>query len=171
MTTVFKALPNGTFLGPNIKFKCALGRGGMIAANEKNEGVGASPIGVWPLRRIFYRKDKITPPTTELPLVPIREHDGWCDDPSDPLYNRPISIPYSASHEKMWRDDDVYDIVVELGHNDDPPVPGLGSAIFLHLARENYRSTEGCIALSETDLRAMLKLAGKDAALEICGPN
>jgi len=165
VTIVFKALPDGTFLGPNIKFKCSLGRGGVIAANEKNEGDGASPIGVWKLRRVFFREDKVSPPATDLPIVPILEHDGWCDDPADPLYNRPVTLPYSASHEKMWRDDDVYDIVVELGHNDDPPIPGLGSAIFLHLARSNYEPTEGCVALSETDLRAVLMQAGEGSAL------
>ena len=103
-----------------------------------------------------------------MPLVPIREHDGWCDDPADPLYNRPVTLPYDASHEKMWREDDVYDIVVELGHNDDPPVPGLGSAVFLHVAKPDYEATEGCIALSEADLRTALKSAGPGSFLEIC---
>lgn len=169
MTLVFQATPEGIFSGPGMEFKCAIGRGGMTEAANKREGDGASPIGLWPLRRVFYREDKITPPDTELPLTPIREHDGWCDDPADALYNKAVSLPYAASHEKMWRDDDAYDIVVELGHNDDPPVPGLGSAIFLHVAKPDYPPTEGCIALSEKDLRVVLKSTDTRSILEITG--
>lgn len=164
----FRASSDGIFSGENITFRCAIGRGGMTEAADKREGDGASPIGRWPLRRVFFRADKINAPETELPLVPILEHDGWCDDPDDPLYNRPVTLPYDASHEKMWRDDDAYDIVVELGHNDDPPVPGLGSAIFLHVAKPDYQPTEGCIALSEADLRTVLKSADQGSILEIC---
>ena len=169
MTVVFRASSDGIFSGPNIKAKCSIGRGGMIAAESKREGDGASPIGRWPMRRVFFRADRIRPPETGLPIAPIAEHDGWCDDPGDVLYNRPVTLPYKASHEKMWREDDVYDIVVELGHNDDPPVPGLGSAIFLHVAKPDYSPTEGCIALSEDDLRTVLKSAGLGAMLEITG--
>ena len=168
MSLDFQATSDGIFSGADFKFRCAIGRSGMTKATEKKEGDGASPIGCWPLRRVFYRADKIAAPDTELPLLPIREHDGWCDDPADPQYNRLVTLPYTASHEKMWRDDDVYDIVVELGHNDDPPVPGLGSAIFLHVAKPDYQPTEGCIALSETDLRTVLKLVELGSHLEIC---
>ena len=169
MSLVFRASSDGIFSGPNIKFRCAIGRGGITDASNKREGDGASPVGRWPMRRVYFRSDKIAAPETKLPRTPIREHDGWCDDPADPLYNRPVALPYDASHEKMWREDDVYDIIVELGHNDDPPVPGLGSAIFLHIAKPDYSPTEGCIALSEDDLRTVLKSAGAGAVLEITG--
>ena len=167
MSTVFYASSEGIFSGPQIKFQCSIGKGGMIAAADKREGDGASPIGSWEMKRVFYRADKIEAPITGLSLVPISENDGWCDDPDDPLYNRPVTLPYPARHEKLWREDDVYDIVVELGHNDDPPVPGLGSAIFLHVAKPDYAPTEGCIALSEADLRNVLKLAQPGSRLEI----
>ena len=91
-----------------------------------------------------------------MPVAPIRQRDGWCDDPRDPAYNRPVSLPYPASTEALWRDDGAYDIVVVLGHNDDPPVPGSGSAIFVHVARANGAPTEGCVAMALPDLLAML---------------
>ncbi len=169
MGLVFRATPCGVFSGPDIEFKCAIGRGGMTDANKKREGDGTSPIGCWPMRRVFYRADKIAPIETSLPISPIRKNDGWCDAPDDPLYNQLVSLPYPASHEKMWRDDDVYDIVVELGHNHNPPIPGLGSAIFLHLAKPGYPPTEGCIALSEMHLRHVLNLSGPETFLDICG--
>lgn len=169
MTIVFHASADGIFTGPEIKFRCAIGKGGMTEAAEKREGDGASPIGEWEMRRVLYRADRIAPPETDLPCSPISKHDGWCDDPADPLYNRPVALPYPASHEKLWRDDHAYDIIVELGHNDNPPVSGLGSAIFLHVAKPDYAPTEGCIALSETDLRAALRLAGPQSILRISG--
>lgn len=165
------ATPDGTLRlpasDPNLAFKCAIGKAGMIAADQKAEGDGASPIGSWALRRVFYRPDRLSPPDTALPLVPLREHDGWCDAPEDRLYNRPVTLPYPASHEKLWRDDHVYDVIVELGHNDDPPVPGRGSAIFIHVAKPDYTPTEGCIALALPDLLTVLESATTDTVLEI----
>lgn len=169
MTVVFQASQEGIFTGPEIKFRCAIGKGGMTEASKKREGDGASPIGSWPMKRVFYRADRIAPPETNLQLVPLKISDGWCDDPADPLYNRPVTLPYEASHEKLWREGHVYDIIVELGHNDDPPVPSLGSAIFLHVAKPDYAPTEGCIALSEEDLRVVLQIATPTSVLEITG--
>ena len=169
MNIVFSATAEGEFSGPKLDLKCAIGKGGMKDAAAKREGDGVSPIGRWEMKRVFYRADKVTAPETNLPLVPIKKTDGWCDDPADPLYNQHVTLPYPASHEELWRKDNVYDIIVELGHNDDPPVPGLGSAIFLHVAKADYAPTEGCIALSEIDLRSALALAGPGAVLEISG--
>lgn len=169
MTLIFEASADGIFVGANHEFRCAIGKGGMTEAANKREGDGASPIGQWEMRRVFYRADKTPPPVTDLPKVPIKENDGWCDDPGDLLYNCPVTLPYPASHEKLWRDDDVYDLIVELGHNDDPPVPGLGSAIFLHVATPDYEPTEGCIALNEQDLRTVLALVGPGSKLAIKG--
>ena len=143
----------------------ALGKGGLKPAALKHEGDGASPIGVWPLRRVLYRPDRLTAPQTRLPVQPLAPDDGWCDDPADANYNRPVKHPYPASAERMWREDAVYDIVVVLGHNDDPVRPGRGSAIFLHLARPGYAPTEGCVALARADLEALLALAGPGDAV------
>lgn len=139
----------------------------MIEAGDKREGDGFSPLGSWPLRQVFFRPDKGPPPRTTLPTRPISPPDGWCDDPADPAYNRLIQKPYAASHEDLWREDGVYDLIVELGHNDDPPVPGLGSAIFLHLARPGFTPTEGCVALERAALEDVLREAEPGAVLEI----
>lgn len=164
---IFNADSKGRFAAGGQEMRCAIGRSGMIAAAEKREGDGASPLGIWPIRYVLYRPDKGPPPTTALPVRPIAADDGWCDAPDDPAYNRPVKRPYPASHETLWREDGLYDLIVVLGHNDDPPVPGLGSAIFLHLARPDYGPTEGCIALSRPDLETVLALARPGDALEI----
>lgn len=150
------------------RFRCAIGRGGY--ALDKREGDGATPIGTWPFRRVYYRPDRVAPPKTGLKTAPIVETDGWCDAPDDPAYNRPVTLPYPASHEEMWREDHLYDIVVVLGHNDDPPVPGRGSAIFMHVAREGYLPTEGCIALKREDLEKVLTLVAEGDAIAFLGP-
>ncbi|QDO95995.1 L,D-transpeptidase family protein [Ferrovibrio terrae] len=139
-----------------LRFRCTLGKGGALPEAEKREGDGATPLGRYPLRQVFYRPDRMAAPQTRLPLQALTPQDGWCDDPLDPAYNRFVALPYAASHEKLWREDAVYDVIVVLGHNDDPPVPGLGSAIFMHVARPDYSGTEGCVALALSDLLALL---------------
>ena len=113
-------------------------------------------MGLWPSRRGLYRPDRGATPSTALPVSPIAPDDGWCDDPSDARYNRAIRLPYPARHERLWRDDGLYDLVGVLGWNDAPVRPGEGSAIFLHVAGPDYGPTEGCVALSGADLRALL---------------
>jgi L,D-peptidoglycan transpeptidase YkuD (ErfK/YbiS/YcfS/YnhG family) len=167
---IFTALPGGIMRIGGLQVRCSLGKGGLRPAALKREGDGASPIGVWPLRRVLYRPDRGPAPRTALPVQPIAPDDGWCDDPQDPNYNRPVTHPYPASAERLWREDAVYDIVVVLGCNDDPVVPDRGSAIFLHLARPDYAPTEGCVALARPDLDALLALAGPGDAVEIAGP-
>lgn len=147
------------------QLRCAVGRGGIAPA--KREGDGVTPVGRWPLRRVLYRADRLAEPQTQLACAAIRPDDGWCDDPADPAYNRPVRLPYAASHERMTREDGLYDVVVVLGHNDDPVVPGAGSAIFLHVARDDFGPTEGCVALALPDLLALLREAGPDSAVEV----
>ena len=152
---------------PWLRRPCLLGRppvlarrrgaGGLRArrgAADKREGDGASPAGTFPLVRAFYRPDRLAPPPTGLPLAPLRPNDGWVDDPADPQYNRLVALPYPAHHEEMWRADGLYDLVVVIGYNTDPPVPGRGSAIFLHVARPDLAPTEGCIAVAREVLVA-----------------
>ena len=145
-------------------WRCAVGRSGL--APNKREGDGTSPIGSWPIRQIFYRADRLDrAPSNAFTCTAIDRQDGWCDAPEHPDYNRPVRLPFAASHEEMWRDDHLYDIVVVLGHNDDPVVPGAGSAVFLPVARPEYGPTAGCAALSEKDLLEFLALAGPDTRL------
>ncbi|WP_300377445.1 L,D-transpeptidase family protein [Henriciella sp.] len=167
MTARFKATSEGHFHGDDISCRCALGKGGIVAAEDKSEGDGASPLGIWEMRRVFWRPDRMEKPETGLPAVPLTLHDGWCDAPEDPLYNCPVQLPYPASCEHLWRDDHIYDIIVELDHNRDPVTPGAGSAIFFHLARENYAGTEGCIAISLDDMKHVLSTCEPGSTLEI----
>jgi L,D-peptidoglycan transpeptidase YkuD (ErfK/YbiS/YcfS/YnhG family) len=134
---------------------CALGRGGIRA--DKREGDGGTPVGCFPLRRVLYRPDRLAPPVTGLEVAALEPDMGWCDDPGHPDYNRPVRLPHPAGCERLWRDDHLYDVIVVLGHNDEPPAPGLGSAIFLHLAKDGYAATEGCVALALPDLLALLR--------------
>src|SRR3569833_837193 len=160
---IFAAFQGADGLGrvawPGHEARAALGKGGLRPAADKREGDGASPIGAWPIRRVLYRADKGPPPSTALPVQAIDHKQGWCDAPLDGAYNRPVTLPLPASAEGLWRDDGGYDLVVILGHNDDPVVPGAGSAIFLHLARPDFSPTEGCVALSREDLEALLAAA------------
>jgi L,D-peptidoglycan transpeptidase YkuD (ErfK/YbiS/YcfS/YnhG family) len=156
---IFTASALGLFSYGGVKVRCAVGRTGVLPASDKREGDGASPIGRWPIRRVMWRADKLNAPITKLPIAPIRPMDGWCDAADDARYNQPVTHPYPASAEKLWRDDDVYDVIVVLGHNDCPVVAGMGSAIFLHVARVDYGTTQGCVALALPDLLAMLAVA------------
>lgn len=149
------------------RFRCAIGHGGIRPAEEKREGDGATPIGRWPLRSLLYRPDKGVPPETSLPASPISQQDGWCDDPASDQYNRPVNLPFPASHEKLWREDGLYDLLVTLAHNDDPPQPGMGSAIFLHCASEDLKPTEGCVALRRRDLEEALALLKPGASVVV----
>ena len=135
-------------------FRAASGRGGVSA--HKEEGDGATPTGLLPLRRVFYRADRLSPPKTVAKLEPLAVNDGWCDDPASPAYNTAIRLPNAAHHEELWRRDSVYDVIGVLGWNDDPVQRGRGSAIFLHVARADYAPTEGCIALALFDLLQVL---------------
>jgi L,D-peptidoglycan transpeptidase YkuD (ErfK/YbiS/YcfS/YnhG family) len=164
---IFTARADGTMEIAGRRVRCALGPAGVIAAADKREGDGASPAGIWPIREVIYRPDRGPAPTTALPGRAMTPEDGWCDDPSDAAYNQPVELPYGASAEAMWRDDEIYDIVVVLGHNDNPVAPGMGSAIFLHLARPGYPPTQGCVAISLSDLEALLAVARPGDAVEI----
>jgi L,D-peptidoglycan transpeptidase YkuD (ErfK/YbiS/YcfS/YnhG family) len=149
-------------------FRCALGRGGVVAAERKHEGDGGTPSGKLKLLRVYYRADREPIPRTVLPRVPLAQDDLWCDDPGRAEYNRLVRRPFEGGHEVMWRDDALYDVVGELDWNTGPVVRGRGSAIFLHLARPDYGPTEGCVALARADLLALL--AGGLTALRVLPP-
>lgn len=146
--------PDGRLAVRGAVFRAALGRGGV--RQHKMEGDGATPAGVLPLRRVLYRLDRMRPPACAVPLEPIGETDGWCDDPAHRDYNRMVRLPHEASCEELWRRDEVYDVIGVLGWNDAPVVRGRGSAIFLHVARPDYAPTLGCVALALPDLLHVL---------------
>jgi L,D-peptidoglycan transpeptidase YkuD (ErfK/YbiS/YcfS/YnhG family) len=168
-TLEVRALPRDRTKGilrfGSITVPCALGRSGIFT--RKKEGDGATPAGAFELLHVYYRPDKGLPPQTGLPVEPLTPQSGWCDDPQHHLYNRPVRLPFPASHEKMWREDRLYDIVVVLNCNMFPAVKGKGSAIFFHIARETYTPTEGCVAVSPEHMRLLLAKAGTHARMVI----
>ena len=161
-----KVFADGYLVFGDKTYRCAIGRGGLV--ENKKEGDGATPMGCFPIRRLLYRADKISKPESVFETSPITKNDGWSDDVTDPDYNTQVKLPYAYSHEKLWREDNIYNIVVILGYNDDPPIAGKGSAIFMHIARSNYSRTAGCIALSEEDLRDILATVSKNTY--VCCP-
>ncbi len=171
----FAAMPQSPFIDvvysagrlswPGGGALAACGRGGVRL--DKREGDGASPLGRFALLRCFYRPDRIAPPSTALPIAALRPNDGWVDDPADRQYNRLVSLPYPAHHERMWRPDGLYDLVVVIGYNTDPPVADRGSAIFLHVARPDFAPTEGCIAVARDVLAGLLGRVGPGSTITI----
>lgn len=141
-------------LGP-FDMPAALGRSGRSA--RKREGDGATPIGRWRLLEVYYRPDRVARPATRLPVSRITRAVGWCDAAGDRNYNRQVRLPYPASHERLCREDHLYDLVVVLDHNQRPRIRGNGSAIFLHCSRPGLAPTEGCIALPRTLLQRLLR--------------
>ncbi len=137
-----------------LRMRAALGRGGI--RHDKQEGDGATPAGSLALRKIFYRADRLARPAAAVPVEPVAQDDGWCDDPAHRDYNLQVRLPHSGRCETLWRGDGIYDLVGVLGWNDQPVVRGRGSAIFLHVARPDFAPTEGCVALALADLLALL---------------
>lgn len=150
--------------GP-ITVPCALGRSGIV--QRKHEGDGTTPAGCFQLVKVFYRPDRGPRLKTGLPVTALTSRAGWCDDPGHRLYNRPVTLPFPKSHEIMWRDDPLYDIVVVLDYNLAPAVRGRGSAIFFHIARPHYTPTEGCVAVAPRHMRLLLSKVRPGAAMRI----
>jgi L,D-peptidoglycan transpeptidase YkuD (ErfK/YbiS/YcfS/YnhG family) len=139
-------------------YPCLVGKSGIVS--PKFEDDGGTPAGRFHLREVRFRKDKLSAaPTTQLPCFPAAQSDGWCDDPSDPNYNKLVTLPYPNDCEKMWRDDGLYDLLAVIGYNDAPVVPGAGSAIFLHVRRapdDPIQWTAGCVSIDLSNLAAVL---------------
>ena len=150
--------------GRNLR--CVFGEAGIVL--HKQEGDGGTPCGLLPLRRVLYRADRLPGPETVLPREPIAPDDGWCDDIGHLDYNRAVQLPHDARHERLWREDRLYDLMAVLGHNDDPVRRGRGSAIFLHLMGADERPTKGCLALYHDELR--WALASGLTELEVPSP-
>jgi L,D-peptidoglycan transpeptidase YkuD (ErfK/YbiS/YcfS/YnhG family) len=165
MEDIIEVNAMGILSWKGIQYRCALGRGGIV--HDKKEGDGATPAGTFALREVFFRSDRIAKPSTALPVIALTPHDGWCDAADDPHYNTRVTLPYGASAESLWREDHLYDVIVVVGYNDDPPVPGKGSAIFMHVAREEYSPTAGCIALALPDLLKILETVSPDTRIAL----
>jgi L,D-peptidoglycan transpeptidase YkuD (ErfK/YbiS/YcfS/YnhG family) len=138
-------------------FKAAIGKNGVIAAEDKVEGDLKTPMGSYRVTHGYYRPDKMDCPQSIIPFTALDPTFGWCDEPSHPLYNQQVLKPFDASHEDLWSDDDVYDVILVTDHNTNPIVPGKGSAVFIHVAREDFEPTAGCLALQKEDLLMIIE--------------
>jgi L,D-peptidoglycan transpeptidase YkuD (ErfK/YbiS/YcfS/YnhG family) len=149
----------------NKKYKCALGYEGI--KKNKKEGDGATPSGIYNLTKIYYRKDKIKNLQSPLKKIVIKKNMIWCDDNDSQFYNIQCYLPKKFSYEKLYRKDNIYDIIVVIDYNLNPIKKNKGSAIFIHIARKNYEPTKGCIALKKSDLLFILKNCKKNTKIKI----
>ena len=148
----------------DFNFKCCIGKNGLT--KFKKEGDGKTPKGTFKLGHLYFRKDRIKKPLTKLKCVEIKRNMGWCDDVKEKNYNKLIKINENFSHEKLFRKDKRYDLLIPIKYNFDKIIPGKGSCIFIHLT-SNYKPTAGCIALKEKDLLILLKLINKKTKIKI----
>jgi L,D-peptidoglycan transpeptidase YkuD (ErfK/YbiS/YcfS/YnhG family) len=155
----------GWLLAGPLALPVALGRGGIKA--NKREGDGATPRGRFRLKRLWWRADRGMRPRTLLPTRRIKAQDAWCEDPADRRYNRPIQLSPATPGDSLWREDHLYDLVIELDHNTRPRIAGRGSAVFVHVARRGLAPTAGCVALPTTALRQLLARVGRRTELRV----
>jgi L,D-peptidoglycan transpeptidase YkuD (ErfK/YbiS/YcfS/YnhG family) len=149
----------------NLKFKCALGKSGI--GNKKIEGDKITPRGTFDIIKIYYRSDRIKKLSSKFRLIGITKKMGWCDDPKSKKYNQLINLPTKYSHEILCRKENIYDLILVLNYNMKPTFKNKGSAIFIHIAKKNYKETAGCIALKKSDLISLVKEIQKNTKVNI----
>ena len=149
----------------NLKFRCALGKAGI--GRKIKEGDNITPKGTYKIIKIYYRKDRIKELVSQIKLIKIKKNMGWCDDPKSKKYNQLIYLPTKYSHEKLYRRDNIYDLIVVLNYNIKPIIKNKGSAIFIHIARKNYKKTSGCIALEKNNLIKLVLKIQKNTKIKI----
>ena len=149
----------------NLKFRCALGKAGI--KRKRKEGDNITPKGIFKIIKIYYRPDKIKDIETPIKKIKIKKNMGWCDDPKSIHYNKQIELPSKFSHEKLYRNDNLYDLILVLNYNTNPVVKNKGSAIFLHITNDSYKKTKGCIALKKDDLIQLISKISEDTKIKI----
>ena len=149
----------------DLKFRCALGKAGI--KRKKIEGDNITPIGTFRINNIYYRRDHIKKIFSKFKLIEIKKNMGWCDDPKSKQYNQLIRLPYKYKHEKLYRKDNIYDLILVLNYNTRPILKNKGSAIFIHVATKNYRKTAGCIALKKKHLIRLVERINKKTKINI----
>ena len=143
----------------NLKFRCALGKAGI--GKKSTEGDQITPKGAYKIIKIYYRKDRIKKITSKFKLVEIKKNMGWCDDPKSKKYNQLIKLPSKYSHENLYRENSIYDLILVLNYNMNPIIKNKGSAIFIHIANKKFKNTEGCIAIEKKNLVRLVKIINK----------
>jgi L,D-peptidoglycan transpeptidase YkuD (ErfK/YbiS/YcfS/YnhG family) len=157
---------NSGFLSyKNLKFRCAVGKAGI--KKKKKEGDNITPKGIFKITKIYYRSDKIKNIKTPIKTIKIKKNMGWCDDPHSIHYNKQIKLPSRFSHEKLYRKDNLYDLFLVINYNTNPIIKNKGSAIFLHITKDSYKKTKGCIALKKGDLIQLISKIRKNTKIKI----
>ena len=149
----------------NLKIKCAIGKNGIT--KNKHEGDLKTPKGIFKLKKVFYRRDRIKSFKSRIKKYCIKKNIGWCDDPNSKYYNREIRFPFNGTAEKLWRKDNIYDLIIVINYNLNPIIKNKGSAIFLHICKKNYSPTKGCIAINKKDMITLLEKTGYNTKLII----
>ena len=149
----------------DFKFKCALGKAGI--GEKKREGDNVTPTGTFKIVKIYYRSDRVKKISSKLRLIEITKNMGWCDDPNSKNYNKLINLPSKYSHEKLFKKNNIYNVIVVLNYNMKPIIKNKGSAIFIHITKKNYKETAGCIALKKADLIYLVKEIQKNTRVNI----
>ena len=149
----------------NYKAKCSIGKRGI--GNKLKEGDSITPSGVYNIKYILYRKDRVKKIKSKIKSIIIKKDMGWCDDPNSKDYNKLIKLPYKYSHERLYKKENIYDILLVLNFNMNPIKKNKGSAIFIHVAKRNYKKTEGCVALKKTHLLKVVKNLRKNTKIKI----
>ena len=149
----------------NFKLKCALGKSGI--GNKKTEGDNITPKGNYKIVNIYYRKDRVKKIFSKFKLIKIKKNMGWCDDPKSKKYNQLINLPSKNTHEKFYRKDNIYDLIIVLDYNVNPVIKNKGSAIFIHVAKKKYKRTAGCVALKKTHLIKLISKIKKNTKVFI----
>ena len=159
------AASRGWLIAGALAVPVAIGRGGIKA--NKREGDGATPRGMFHLKRLWWRADRHPRPRTHLPVRRIRPNDGWCEDPRDRHYNQPVFVPKGSKADRLTRTDQLYDFIIEIDHNTRPRIAGRGSAVFLHLARPNFSPTAGCVSMTKSSMLRLLRRMGPQTKIMI----
>jgi len=149
----------------NLKFRCALGKAGI--KKKEKEGDNVTPKGIFKIIKMYYRPDKIKNIKTNIKKIKIKKNMGWCDDPSSRFYNQQINLPSKFSYEKLYRNDNLYDLILVLNYNTNPIIENKGSAIFVHIAKKSYTKTKGCIALKKKHLIELISIIKKNTKIKI----
>lgn len=149
----------------NLKFRCALGKAGI--KKKEKEGDNVTPKGIFKITSMYYRPDRIKNITTAVKKIKIKKNMGWCDDPGNHFYNQQISLPNKFRHEKLYRNDHLYDLILVINYNTNPIIKNKGSAIFIHIAKKNYKKTKGCITLKKKHLIELISKIKKNTRIKI----
>jgi L,D-peptidoglycan transpeptidase YkuD (ErfK/YbiS/YcfS/YnhG family) len=156
---------SGDLIYKNLKYRCAIGKAGI--KKKQKEGDNITPKGTFKITRVYYRSDRIKNISTSIKKIKINKNMGWCNDSKSPFYNREIKLPSKFSFEKLYRNDNLYDLLAVLNYNMNPVEKNKGSAIFIHIAKKRFKPTAGCIALQKKDLMNLMSVIKKNSKIKI----